>query len=197
MTMERRALTTPLEVRAADEGRTITGYAAIFNSETDIGGYFREQIAPGAFSPSLSGDVRALFDHDSAHVLGRTKSGTLRLREDDKGLAVEIDLPNTQTARDLTASLERGDIDGMSFGFRVTKQEWDETQDPPLRTIREVELSEVSVVTFPAYADTEIALRSLEDAKAERDKAREESTRKADNYFKRKAETEQKVRRIR
>lgn len=196
MTMERRALTAPLEVRAADKGRTVSGYAAVFNSETDIGGYFREQIAPGAFSLALSGDVRALFDHDTAHVLGRTKSGTLRLREDDHGLAVEIDLPDTQIGRDLTASMERGDIDGMSFGFRVTKQEWDETQDPPLRTIREVELFEVSVVTFPAYADTEVALRSLDDARKEAEVRKEESQKAADSYFRRKAEQEQKFRRL-
>jgi uncharacterized protein len=164
--MERRALTTKIEVRSEEKGRQIGGYAAVFNSLTDMsgyGGYFREQISPGAFSKAVSGDVRALFDHDPAHVLGRTKAGTLRLTEDDHGLAVEIDLPDTQTARDLTASMERGDIDGMSFGFRVTKQSWDETQDPPIRTIQEVELLEVSVVTFPAYTDTEVALRSLDE----------------------------------
>jgi HK97 family phage prohead protease len=165
MTIERRALTAPLEVRA--DSRTIAGYAAVFNSVTDIGGMFREQIAPGAFKSSMAGDVRALFDHDTSHVLGRTKSETLRLKEDAHGLAVEIDLPDTQTGRDLRESMTRGDIDGMSFGFRVTKQEWDESGEIPLRTIREVELFEVSVVTFPAYADTEVALRSLEDARKE------------------------------
>lgn len=163
--MERRALIAPLEVRA--ESRTIAGYAAVFNSETDIGGMFREQIAPGAFKSSLSADVRALFDHDTSHVLGRTKAGTLRMSEDAHGLAVEIDLPDTQTGRDLRESMARGDIDGMSFGFRVTKQEWDESGETPLRTIREVELFEVSVVTFPAYADTEVALRSLDEARKE------------------------------
>lgn len=201
MTLQRevRALSAPVEVRAAEGGgRTIAGYAAVFNSETDIGGYFREVIAPGAFADSISADVRALFDHDSAHVLGRTKSGTLRLREDDKGLAVEIDLPDTQVARDLAASMERGDIDGMSFGFMVTKQEWDETQDPPLRTIRGVELFEVSVVTFPAYPETSVALRSLDDAKKERDK--EQARRNAEaaqrRIAARKAEQEMKLRRI-
>jgi HK97 family phage prohead protease len=165
MTIERRALTAPLEVRA--DSRTIAGYAAVFNSVTDIGGMFREQIAPGAFKSSMAGDVRALFDHDTSHVLGRTKSETLRLKEDAHGLAVEIDLPDTQTGRDLRESMTRGDIDGMSFGFRVTKQEWDESGEIPLRTIREVELFEVSVVTFPAYADTEVALRSLDEARKE------------------------------
>lgn len=199
MSMERRALTSPLEVRADSGTRTITGYAAVFNTETDIGGYFRERIAPGAFAEAIKGDVRALFDHDSAHVLGRTKSGTLRLEEDERGLKIEIDLPDTQTARDLAASMERGDIDGMSFGFEVLKQTWDETTgDIPLRTVEEVRLHEVSVVTFPAYADTEVALRSMADARDEARK-RDEATRegKARNqYFERKAETENKFRRI-
>lgn len=196
MTLERRALTAPIEVRAADASRTISGYAAVFNSETDIGGYFREKIAPGAFSKAVSADVRALFDHDSAHVLGRTKAGTLRLREDDHGLAVEIDLPDTSVARDLAASMERGDIDGMSFGFRVTKQQWDEAQDPPLRTIQEVELHEVSVVTFPAYPDTEIALRSLDEVKKEIGKRNAEAAQRRIAEAKRKAEAEQKFRRL-
>lgn len=196
--MERRALTAPLEVRASDTGRTIAGYAAVFNSETDIGGFFREKIAPGAFGPSLKADVRALFDHDSSKVLGRTKAGTLKLSEDDHGLKAEIDLPDTQTARDLAASMERGDIDGMSFGFRVTKQEWDETSDPPLRTILEVELFEVSVVTFPAYADTEIALRDRDAAKDEERKRLAQLEREAKRacIAARKAKQEQKFRRI-
>lgn len=192
--MERRALTAPLELRA--ESRTIAGYAAVFNSETDIGGMFRETIAPGAFSSSLSGDVRALFDHDSGHVLGRTKSGTLRLSEDEKGLAVEIDLPDTQVGRDLRESMTRGDIDGMSFGFRVTKQEWDESADPPLRTIREVELFEVSVVTFPAYADTEVALRSLNEEQTAREKKERNAAAARARIAARKAEAEQKFRGI-
>jgi hypothetical protein len=194
MKLERRALSAPLEVR--EESRTIAGYAAVFNSETDIGGMFREQIAPGAFKPSLSADVRALFDHDTAHVLGRTKAGTLRLREDDRGLAVEIDLPDTQVGRDLRESMSRGDIDGMSFGFRVTKQDWDESGDTPLRTIREVELFEVSVVTFPAYADTEIALRSLEGERSEREKAAHNAAQARARIAARKAEAEQKFRGI-
>lgn len=199
---ERRALSAPIEVRkAADaEGRTISGYAAIFNSVTDIGGYFREQIAPGAFANAIAGDVRALFDHDSSKVLGRTTAGTLRLSEDSKGLAIEIDLPDTQTARDLAVSMERGDISGMSFGFAVTRQEWDETQDPPLRTILECELAEVSVVTFPAYEDTEAAVRSLEEAKAagqlERDRAQQNAAEARARIAARRAKHEQKIRGI-
>lgn len=197
MTMERRALTTPLEVRAAEGVRTITGYAAVFNSTADIGGYFREQIAPGAFSETLkSADVRALIDHDTGRVIGRSAAGTLRLKEDDKGLAVEIDLPDTTDGRDLAVQLERGDISGMSFGFIVRHDEWDETSDPPTRTIHAVDLREVSAVAFPAYDDTALALRSLDEARKEREHRDEESRKKTDNYFKRKAETEQKFRRL-
>lgn len=170
MSLETRTLTRMPEVRATEQGRTIGGYAAVFNSEADIGGYFREVIAPGAFADALSQDVRALVDHDSGRVIGRTKAGTLRLKQDDTGLAVEIDLPDTTDGRDLGTLIERGDVSGMSFGFVVTKQSWDETQDPPLRTIEAVDLREVSVVAFPAYDDTSIALRSLDEARKERRK---------------------------
>jgi hypothetical protein len=194
MKLERRALSAPLEVRA--EGKTIGGYAAVFNSTTDIGGMFREKIAPGAFKPSLNGDVRALWNHDTNYVLGRTKAGTLRLSEDERGLAVEIDLPDTQAARDLRENMRLGNVDGMSFGFRVTKQEWDETGDIPLRTIQEVELFEVSAVTFPAYEDTEIALRSLNDDRSEREKAEHNAAAARARIAARKAESEQKFRGI-
>lgn len=166
MTLETRTLTRPVEVRAAQNGRTIGGYAAVFNSTADIGDSFRELIAPGAFAGALTADVRALIDHDSGRVIGRTTAGTLRLKEDDTGLAVEIDLPDTTDGRDLAVLMERGDISGMSFGFIVTKQTWDETGEIPTRTIEAVDLREVSVVAFPAYDDTSIALRSLDAIRA-------------------------------
>jgi HK97 family phage prohead protease len=165
MSIEKRTIKRPLDLRAAKNGRTIGGYAAVFNSEADIGGYFREKIAPGAFSDAVKADVRALIDHDSGRVIGRTTAGTLRMVEDDTGLSVEIDLPDTSDGRDLATLIERGDISGMSFGFMVTKQSWDETGDTPLRTIEAVDLFEVSVVAFPAYDDTSIAMRSLEAAR--------------------------------
>lgn len=168
MTMERRALVRPIEIRAGDEQRTVAGYAAVFGSAADIGGQFREIIAPGAFRDAVSGDVRALIDHDSGRVIGRTKAGTLRLSEDDVGLAVEIDLPNTQDGRDLATLIARGDISGMSFGFVVTRQQWDETGDIPTRIIEAVDLREVSAVAFPAYDGTSIALRALETARREK-----------------------------
>ena len=190
MTLETRTLTRPVEVRAAgDSGRRIAGYAAVFGSTADIGDSFREIIAPGAFSGAVSGDVRALIDHDSGRIIGRTTAGTLRLREDDVGLAVEIDLPDTTDGRDLAVLIERGDVSGMSFGFVVTKQMWDETGPVPTRTIQAVDLREVSVVAFPAYDDTPIALRSLDEARREYRKHHNQS-----GYSFRKARTEMTLR---
>lgn len=198
MTIERRALAASPEVRADNGAKVARGYAALFNVETDIGGYFREIIAPGAFGDSLqNGDVRALIDHDTGRVIGRSSAGTLRLQEDDKGLHVEIDLPDTTDGRDLAVQLERGDISGMSFGFRVTHDEWDETTEIPTRTIHSVELFEVSAVAFPAYDDTEIALRSLDRAREEAQAERAKKEHNQAGYLKRKAEQEQRVRGIR
>lgn len=162
----------------ADGERKITGYAAIFDSPTNIGGMFIEKIARGAFARALDEghDVRALFDHDSAMVLGRSKAGTLRMEEDERGLKVEIDLPDTQQARDLVVSMERGDIDQMSFGFMVRKQEWDDMGDIPTRTITDVDLFDVSVVTYPAYADTEAQVRSISEQYQEHIEETQEKT---------------------
>lgn len=161
---------TNLSTRDGIEGKSnvIEGYAAVFNSPTNIGGWFTEEIAPGAFSKAISenGDIRALFNHDWNNVLGRTKSGTLRLSEDERGLKFEVDLPNTSIARDLVESLKRGDISQCSFGFIPTVEEWDYNDEPAKRTILEVDLFEVSVVSVPAYEDTEVALvRNKELAK--------------------------------
>ncbi|RME94663.1 MAG: HK97 family phage prohead protease [Alphaproteobacteria bacterium] len=164
---EIRALGEIGEIRAGgdENARTITGYAAVFDAPTEIGGMFREQIRPGAFADAIKGDdVRALVDHNSSLVLGRTRAGTLRLSEDDRGLRVEIDLPETQLARDLAVSIERGDVNQMSFGFsmRGGKEAWDDSGEVPLRTIERVgSLFDVSVVTYPAYPETEAAVRSL------------------------------------
>ena len=141
---------------ATDTGGLITGYAAVFNSPTTIGNWFREQIAPGAFAKAiLTDDVRALINHDESLILGRNVAGTLRLSEDAKGLAIEVDTPDTQYARDLAVSMKRGDVTQMSFGFQSLREEWDET-DPNMavRTILEASLFDVSIVTYPAYDDT-------------------------------------------
>lgn len=160
--MERRSFA---EVRTA--GRRIEGYAATFNSEARLGSIV-ETIAPGAFRAALATDVLALLDHDAGKVLGRTRSGTLRLNEDSKGLAFSLDLPDTQAGRDVLALAERGDLGGMSFGFTVPKggDSWQGER----RTLRTIALKEISVVqAWPAYPDTELALRALRNsADAER-----------------------------
>ncbi|WP_336799571.1 HK97 family phage prohead protease [Kaistia sp. MMO-174] len=166
---EQRSLVLPVERRAEGDTTTVSGYAATFGDVADIGGYFKEVLARGAFTKTLQkADVRAYFDHDRGRVLGRTTAGTLRLQEDAKGLAVEIDLPDTSDGRDIRTLIERGDISGMSFGFVVLRQEWDESGEIPLRTILEVELREVSIVSEPAYDGTSIALRSLDSARKEK-----------------------------
>lgn len=150
------------------ESNVIEGYAAVFNSPTDIWGMFTEIIAPGAFADAIASndDIRALFNHDWNNVLGRTKSGTLRLSEDARGLKFEVDLPNTTLARDLSESLRRGDISQCSFGFVPTSETWDYEAEIPVRTINTVELHEISVVSIPAYEDTEVSLRSKEANKS-------------------------------
>ncbi|MCB2077664.1 MAG: HK97 family phage prohead protease [Novosphingobium sp.] len=150
-TVERRAFQ---EVRA--NGRRLEGYAATFGAEARIGAIV-ETIAPGAFRAALGGDVLALFDHDPGKVLGRTRSGSLRLAEDGKGLSFSLDLPDTQAGRDVQALAERGDLGGMSFGFQPVDEDWQGDR----RTLRAVDLKEISVVSaWPAYPDTSLALRS-------------------------------------
>lgn len=167
---EQRSILQPVARRASDDGKTtVGGYAAVFGEVTSIGGCFDEVLARGAFTKTLqTADVLAYFDHDRGRILGRSTSGTLRLVEDARGLAVEIDLPDTSDGRDVRTLIERGDIRGMSFGFRVTREEWDETGATPKRTIHEVELREVSIVSEPAYDGTSIAMRSLDAARKER-----------------------------
>lgn len=165
-TSERRYMAVP-ELRMAEDGQTIHGYAAVFNSMSEDLGGFREIIAPGAFSETLNADVRALWNHDANHVLGRTKSGTLRLYEDQRGLRVEIDAP--EAAGWMLDSMRRGDVDQMSFGFRTRDDEWKMEDGYPLRTLRKVDLFDVSVVTFPAYPETDAAVRSLTEFRQERE----------------------------
>ena len=152
---------TNLSTRDVTENnsRIVTGYAAVFNSRTLLWEGLEEVISPGAFSKALSNsDVRCLFDHDWGKVLGRTKSGTLRLEEDERGLKFKVELPNTTDANNLIESMSRGDIDQCSFGFIPTEETWDYNTDPVLRTVNEVELFEVSIVSLPAYEDTEATL---------------------------------------
>ncbi len=151
-----------IEVRREEDEPVITGYAAIFDTWADIiPGFYRERIAPGAFKKTLKeADVRALFNHNVDYVLGRNKAGTLSLAEDARGLAVEIKPPDTQWARDLMTSMKRGDISQMSFAFSIIKHEDHDTGKVLERTLTEVKLYDVSVVTFPAYPQTEAWARS-------------------------------------
>lgn len=152
-----------VEVRAeGDEQPKIVGHAAVFDTLSEDLGFYREKIAPGAFAKTIrESDVRALFNHDPNFVLGRTKSGTLKLAEDDRGLLVEIKPPNTQWARDLMETMRRGDVDQMSFGFQVVKEEWEGDANNPVRVLKEVRLFDVSPVVFPAYPATDVQVRSL------------------------------------
>lgn len=154
---------TGLKTRDIEDGggHQVTGYAAVFDQPTTIMDVYTEVLAPGAFDKTLStnNDIRALFNHDTGRVLGRTKSGTLHLSEDEHGLAFDLELPNTSTGNDLAALLERGDVNQCSFGFYPTLEEWDYSDpDNPVDTVREVELLEISIVTFPAYEGTEAVL---------------------------------------
>ena len=152
-------------MRTLDDGSEVSvieGYASVFNSRTNIGGWYDEEIAPGAFTESLTSgkDVRCLFNHDWNYVLGRISSNTLILEQDSKGLRFEVILPNTTFANDLKESMSRGDINQCSFGFVVTGQEEDYSQETLLIRITNLELWEVSIVPLPAYEDTEASLRS-------------------------------------
>lgn len=165
-----------IEQRAADGGTAvpvIRGHAAVFNQlSEDLGGW-REQIAPGAFAEAIKvDDVRALWNHNADIVLGRNRAGTLTLQEDVLGLLVEINPPDTQQARDLVVSIQRGDVNQMSFGFSVRPngQNWGQGDAGNyVRTLTSVRLFDVSPVTYPAYPQTDVAvdeLRALRDSQA-------------------------------
>jgi HK97 family phage prohead protease len=164
------------ELRANAESRRVEGYAALFGSESDVLGWFVEEIAPGAFDDVLSDDVRALYNHDENLILARTASGTLELSIDERGLRYAFDAPNTTAGNDLLESIKRGDISQSSFGFRVRDDKWENMEmdqngkkmTKTKRTIMKVErLFDVSPVTFPAYPDTDVARRSMDARKKE------------------------------
>ena len=157
-----------LEVRMDGDNPTVVGYGAVFNSESNDLGGFREFIAPGAFEGRLNDDVRFLINHDANLILARTTNGTLRLSVDDKGLKYEADMPNTSTARDLIELLKNGTISQSSFAFVVEDDSWEVRDGINYRTINKVsQLYDVSSVTYPAYnsASSSVALRSMEEWK--------------------------------
>lgn len=149
-----------------DEPKHLIGHAATFNNwSQDLGG-FKERILPGAFSNAITGsDVRALFNHDPNYILGRTTSRTMTLTEDSTGLAFDILPPDNQTIRDLVlAPIIRGDVSQCSFAFQTVKDDWREPKQRGglmERDLIEVRLFDVSPVTFPAYLQTDIGLRSM------------------------------------
>lgn len=173
---ERRSISEPVKLETREDSRpVIQGYAALFDVETNIGGWFMESIAPGAFKRSIDSGQRvvSLFNHDSNYVLGSTSSGSMTVREDGKGLWIEVEPPDTQVGRDVTEYIRRGDVQGQSFMFSIDKQEWTfakEKGEVDVRRILEVTLYEAGPVLFPAYEETSVGLRarSEEDYKLAR-----------------------------
>ena len=174
--LEVRTVTRSLDDGQPIEQPVIKGYAAVYNSESELlYGFFREVIRPGAFDSSLKNDVRCLWDHNSSYVLGRTTSGTLDIRSDAKGLYFEVTPPETQWANDLCQSIKRGDVNQMSFGFVTKDDSWQSLEDgTEMRELLEVDLQEVSVVTFPAYQATSAGMRSIDSEDEEVKKRVEE-----------------------
>ena len=144
---------------------TLEGYASVFDSwSEELGGIepFREKVVRGAFSESIEqDDIRALFNHSPDFVLGRNKTGTLTLTEDERGLKVTIKPPDTRWAKDLLISVKRGDISQMSFGFVCQKDSWSYDDSVDVRELHKVKLFDVSIVTYPAYPATECDVRAM------------------------------------
>lgn len=159
-----RTASTKFNTRDEDGKLSIEGYFAVFDSVYQIAPDMSESIAVGAFDNTLSGDIRALINHDTTLVLGRTKANTLQLRTDSHGLWGHIDInPNDSDAMNLYNRVQRGDVDQCSFGFDILNEETDFHEDGSVHwTIKEVRLYEVSPCTFPAYEETHIAARAKE-----------------------------------
>jgi HK97 family phage prohead protease len=156
-----------LEIRSQGSfqasGKALTGYAAVFNSPTDLTG-FTEVIRPGAFAKSLKAgvNIRALYHHQGDALLGTTRSGTLELREDARGLAFKLALPDTSHGRDLAVLVERGDVAGCSFGFLIRSggDRWEKRDGKLVRELLDADLKEITLTADPAYQDTTVAMRS-------------------------------------
>lgn len=159
-----RTVGTEFTTREDGEDLTIEGYFAVFNSNYEIAPGMSESIAPGAFQSSLANDVRALINHDTTLVLGRTKANTLSIREDSRGLFGSIRInPKDQDAMNLYERVKRGDVDQCSFGFDITSEDAEYQEDGSVHwTIKDLVLYEVSCCTFPAYEETSISARSAQ-----------------------------------
>lgn len=165
MTQRRmRTVSTDFQTREEGEDLKIEGYFALFDSVYEMAPGLSESIAPGAFTKTLSGDIRALTNHDTTLVLGRTKAHTLELREDSRGLWGSISINRRDAdAMNLYERVKRGDVDQCSFGFDIRSEDTDIREDGSIHwTLREVDLYEVSCCTFPAYEETSISARSHE-----------------------------------
>lgn len=163
---ERQIRSLPCEYQTRDDDgeMAIEGYFAVFDSNYDMGGGMSESIAPGAFTSSLSGDIRALINHDTTLVLGRTSAHTFELREDSHGLWGRVVInPKDSAAVDAYERVKRGDVDQCSIGFDVINEETDFREDGSIHwTIKDVKLWECSICTFPAYEETAISARAAE-----------------------------------
>ncbi|MDL2418099.1 HK97 family phage prohead protease [Bacillus tropicus] len=183
-TEKRELLSSEIEIREIEGGlRTITGYAVKWEMKSVTMGYwrrFKEQFKRGAFTDSLTQDDQlALWSHDYSQVLGRTKNGTLRLFEDEIGLRFELDLADTTLGDDTYKTIKRGDVDGVSFGFQMVKEEWDESDpDNIVRSVTKAKLVEISPVAFPAYPDSQVSARSHDPYKQFVDERNQKDLRK-------------------
>lgn len=166
-TMERRTFSEPIELRGEGNKLTAQGYAIVYNKLSENLGGFVERALPGLADKTMKEqDVRALVNHDSDQLIGRLSAGTLRMGSDANGVWYEVDIPDTTVGRDLAVQLERGDINGSSFGFRAIDDDWEETESGfAMRSLKEIMLRDVGPVTFPAYPDASSALRSLAEAR--------------------------------
>ena len=160
--MQTRTAQTEWQVREDTENPTIEGYFAVFNSNYEMGFDMSESIAPGAFTNSISGDIRALINHDTTLVLGRTTAHTLEVRQDERGLWGKISInPKDTDAMNLYERVKRGDVSQCSFGFEIVSEETEFRDDGSIHwTITEARVYEVSVCTFPAYEDTGVKARA-------------------------------------
>lgn len=163
--MEKRyAELQDVECRSDDKGLTLSGYAVRFNEPSGLlWGEFIEYIERGAFDGVAMDNVFLLYNHNSDHVLGNTRSSTLSLNVTERGLSFTASLPNTQKAKEVHELVQRGDINGMSFGFTVASDTWNMESEPVKRHINKIgDLLEISIVPFPAYESTEVDARTKE-----------------------------------
>lgn len=167
-----RSIDVDLQTRSENDELVIEGYFSVFNSVTELFPGAYEEIAPGAFDNTLDNDIRALINHNTAFVLGRNKSGTLELETDSKGLFGRIKINENDTdAMNLYERVKRGDVDQCSFGFNILKEDTEHLDDGSVKwIIREIDLHEVSVVTFPAYSETSVQARMKQKEQIEQRK---------------------------